>query len=400
MLYLVLLIFILFLSYWYDYLGNQKGINVSYAIVLIILILIAGLRYRLGVDSIRYESAFQYMPTLFEIQAIDFIKISYDPLYLILSSIARTISDEFWIMQIIQASIVNIFFFRFIRNNTSKIFLAIFFYCIFLYTDYMFETMREACAAVFFLTGYDCLKDRKYVSYILLLLVSFGFHSSAIALIILPILMILGLWNKLVINKFLPIFLLAIVFVGNIIQSQFFEYISLLNLTDNITQKADIYAGSALAGQSLNIFGMIQYCIQYIFFPYLACVILKQHKSLEKDLEHMIVICFAMIAMSFAITIFYRFNNYFYPFAIVAMSNVAYYKKMKISAHQYFRVSSFSSWIILIIIIIYLPIKFSYFSSIPNTSYKEYMRYYPYKSVITKEKDMNREGVFNYYGAY
>ena len=60
MIYILLLLYIFFLVYRYDIqnVQNTKGRNTNYRILWAVFILIAGLSYHVGGDSIGYEIAF------------------------------------------------------------------------------------------------------------------------------------------------------------------------------------------------------------------------------------------------------------------------------------------------------------------------------------------------------
>ena len=62
-------------------------------------------------------------------------------------------------------------------------------------------------------------------------------------------------------------------------------------------------------------------------------------------------------------------------------------------------VRKFAIWIALLI-----PLFFMYFyeytGDVGQTNLKNYMRYYPYESVISPERNFNREQLFIYYNAY
>ena len=67
MLYILIFIILLYFVYKYDYKGKKSKKWTNYYILMIVLIVIAGLRYRLGIDSIRYEEQYKDFPTLGEL---------------------------------------------------------------------------------------------------------------------------------------------------------------------------------------------------------------------------------------------------------------------------------------------------------------------------------------------
>ena len=133
MIYIIVLLTLIVLSYRYDYLKKTKNKKIWYYVTLIVFILIAGLRYRIGLDSVRYEIGYKFYPSIDELTAYDFINSSHQPLYFLLSATARSISDEFWVLQMLHSILVNVVIFRFFRLNTNNVFIAVIFYFIFLY---------------------------------------------------------------------------------------------------------------------------------------------------------------------------------------------------------------------------------------------------------------------------
>ena len=399
MIYIIIIVALIILSYQYDYLKRTKHKKQWYYIILLVFILIAGLRYRIGVDSIRYESGFKFYPSLDELTAYDFVSSSHQPLYLLLSATARYISDEFWVMQLFHSILVNVVVFRFLRFNTKNIFISILFYFIFLYNSFLFEAMRESCAVCMLLLGWEFLKRNNWTVFTLFIFIATLFHVSALPLLILPILKLLKLWNYLRVDKFSIIYLFGVFIVGNVIQSVFFDYIIQLNLIESVTDKAYRYVDTDYAGSNLNIFGLIESCVRQIIFPFLGCLILKQQKCNDRNVESMLLICFTFILLSFSISLAYRYNNYFYLFAIIVMSDAFFSKKVFIANKVYMPLKSFHSWLTIVLVITIIQLRGSFFTPLGDTGYKDYMRYHPYANIITKQIDKNRESLFFYYHA-
>lgn len=399
MVYLLVIIALIILSYQYDYLKKTNHKKMWYFIMLLVFILIAGLRYRLGVDSIRYERGFTFYPSLSELTSYDLFLSSHQPLYMLLSATARSISEEFWVLQMLHSILVNVVVFRFLRLNTKNIFISILFYFIFLYNSYLFEVMRESCAVCMLLLGWEFLKKDNWKTFTIFIFLATLFHISALPLLILPILRFFRIWNHIKVNKFAIIYLLVVYFIGKFIQHMFFDYIIQLNLIESVTDKAYRYADTDLADSQINIFGIIESCIRQIFFPFVSCIILKKQKWLDKNVESMLFICFILIVMSFAISLLYRYNNYFYPFAIIVLSNAIYLKKVYFTNKVYIPLGTFKISLFVIFIIAIIHIRACFLAPIDSTNLKNYMRYYPYANILTKQIDKNRESLFLYYNA-
>lgn len=400
MIYLLIIFTIFVCAYRYDFRGLKSNKLFWYYSLMVVLILLAGLRYRIGVDSIRYERAYEYLPSINSLSIEGFAFVTYEPFYLILSSVAKSLSEDFWVMQMIHALLINIVVFRFIRLNCRHLFCALLLYFVFLYSDFMFETMRESCAVSMFLLGWEYIKKDRWGIFCIFAVIALGFHVSAIVLLGIPLLKFLGIWNNLKINKLSIPFFFFVALIGLYVGSVIFNYIAQLNFGELMTQKAEQRVDSVIGGQVMNVFGMMVTIVRYVLFPFLACVSLKHTLPFDKNVESMLFLCFTFIVLSFGIALLYRFNNYFYIFAIVVMSDMMFLPKISISKNKFIRVGKFRNWFFIILVVLSVQINKAYMASISNTRLKEYMRYFPYSSIVNKEKNSNREQVFQYYNAF
>lgn len=400
MVYLAVLIILIYFIYQFDYCHKVKNRNISYCFILIVLIAIAGLRYRLGVDSVRYERMHITTPSLLELDIADFDGNRFDPLYLCFASFAKMLGDEFWILQLLHAAFINIVVFWFVKGNTKNIFTAIFLYYIFLYFPFLFEAMRESCAVAMVLLGWKYLKNDRWWMFLLHCILATLFHTSAIFFILFPLLKVFGIWKYIRINKYTVLLLILFFHIGNVIREYFFDYIILLNLSDQINAKASIYSSEKWSDQTLNLIGMMGISVRYVLYPIIAVYIIrKSHIVLNKNLEALLYISFVIVILSFNIRILYRYSNYLMPFSIIAIAECCYLSKMYVSRRKYLCNRYFALWLLVLFPISFLQFH-EYWHNVDNTPYKTYMRYYPYSSIFTKSIDSNRENLFYYYNAY
>ena len=114
MIYFITIAILIVLIGVYDFNGFKKAKYANYYLVLTLLILTAGVRYRIGLDTIRYMSSFENMPTLFNMTLTDFKETRYDPIFYLLSIFSKTIYPDFVFFQILHATILNSIVFYFI----------------------------------------------------------------------------------------------------------------------------------------------------------------------------------------------------------------------------------------------------------------------------------------------
>ena len=150
MIYLIVLFLLIILSLRYDIQGKTKNFVFWYRIVLVVFILIAGLRWRLGVDTPNYLENFYYWhPTLDKFSFSEY-GLGKDPFYVLINSIVKTLGGRFYIVQLIQASIVNVLIF--VRHITGfKLPLG---YIITLYVIGYFDRRNDLIEIPFVIYGY------------------------------------------------------------------------------------------------------------------------------------------------------------------------------------------------------------------------------------------------------
>ena len=107
------------LAFFITSLGHLRNLSYDYkhfcaykktwiAVVALILTLLAGLRYRIGIDTITYMNMFESFPKLYEISLTSYQEGSMAPLCFLFFSTLRTITTEFWIVQLLISFIINI----------------------------------------------------------------------------------------------------------------------------------------------------------------------------------------------------------------------------------------------------------------------------------------------------
>ena len=255
--------------------------------------------------------------------------------------------------------------------------------------------MREACAVSMFLLAWKAFKERRWIRYYILSTLAVGFHLSAIILYIIPLLNFLNISSILSRKGYILFFIVFCVLIGNIIQISLFDYLQLFDINDAINNRVMSYQDTDLAGSTLNIMGLVMNIPKFVIYPLGAALVYKkQNYSNNKDI---CLIC--LLAIGFSIitlysSLFYRFNNYFMPFVIITISTVSFHSKQGMIRDN----NRFMKWCLIIFPFIFMYI-YGYMADVGNSGYKQYSVYYPYKSIIFKEKDNNREQIFNYYGA-
>ena len=405
MIYFAIIFLLILLIYHYDYQDHSKDRLQWYVACCIILILLSGLRYRLGIDSTRYDYGFIQMPSLSKLDSYNYDDTRYGVGYIFLNSIARTLSDSFVMMQFLHAIFINSLIFLFFYRNTKHIFFATFLYFLILYFNYNCEILRESCAIVVFLFAWKYFKTDAWLKYYIYCVIAVLFHPSALLTLLFPI-FYLPIFRYFFRMNWIFGFTCVIVFViAGIISIKFFDLIQLISLS-SMEDYAETYRNSSLAeSKSLNIIGICSFFLRSILYPFVAIVILKRIKNKipcnnnesgeNEKLEYMICWYTYISIITLFISLFYRFNNYLMPFTILVLADVVF-TKVKISRQRVLKLSFVFTWFLMLP---YLAINiYGYLSDDNGSGIKNIRRYYPYASVLDPYKDAKREQLFRYLG--
>ena len=379
MIYFIIAIVLLLLSYHYDFCSNEKNKRKWYIGILIVLILLSGLRYRLGVDTTRYCYNFYHgIPYLWQLTWDDFA-FGRDPLYMLFNSLVLSLGGKFYVVQLIHAAFVNGLLFKYIQKHSSYIFTCVFFYFIWKFFAYNMEEMRASISVVICLFANDYILEKKWIRGIFLYIIGCFFHASTVIIILMiPLLFIFKL------NKKGIVILVGAFVVGRILMTLLEENLALLAFSDVISTKAEGYLNhDELSGQQGNVFYFIINIVPFLLYSILSILYVKIKKKdvAMIEMEPLVMIAMAFLVIQMSIYMFYRFVNFYAIYVILYSS---YYlvdiskNNAKISSGVKFIVSlGVGSYLMLAMI-------YPYFRE-PSFG----RRFYPYSSVI--EKSINRE---------
>ena len=209
------ILFLLFLIIiWFFDIKNQKHelYNKVFNIMYILLAVMVGFRYGVGVDTPNYMEAFSYIPKLQDLDAFSFLIFRFQPLYTLTNSICKTILDDFVLVQILHALLFYHSLYLLLKTlDAKKIFILFFFFCDVYWRPGM-SAMREGYALAFCFYAMYYYLQHKWILYYLFVFIGFGYHTGAILFIIFPFLYIFKPLRTL--NPFGFIFLLSSAFIA------------------------------------------------------------------------------------------------------------------------------------------------------------------------------------------
>ena len=173
--------------------NNSSKKTFFYIIEFVLLVLVAGLRYRVGGDSLSYEDDYATLDGLQEIRYYSFSTSQYGFLWYVFVAICQLISSDWVVLQVVHALIVNAAVFIFVKKHCHNPFLAIFLYTIFNYLYFSTEIIRASLAvSIFLLWGYDALLKKQWVKYFVIVVIAANFHIEGAAFALFPLAFVIG----------------------------------------------------------------------------------------------------------------------------------------------------------------------------------------------------------------
>lgn len=387
----ILIIIILSIGVFKYDTGRNKFSNYYYNFTLLVFVLIAGLSYRLGVDVVRYELMFEnnyssllQFGSLFSTYGME----SSEPLWVILNWFVYHTTGEFWVLKLIIAFWVNAVVFWFFKRNTSAPYFALMVYFLLQFFEINFQVLREALAISFFLIALDQFIRYGLMRYFIWIVPAWFFHRFAVVTILFP------LFFNIKFDKRIVYILLICLIIAPFTRTMFSLIASMSFLNIIIGERITNLMDSETYGiHTRNIFGILEVLVLFLV-PVL--LLLKNQKNsilLSLSITYVLTILLKMSAF----TILYRLNNYLvFPFAIslsIALQNSLF--KCDFSKQTVYFMRK-KSMVLLCILLFFVNSINKIISS------EDFVMYYPYSSIITKDTDRDRERFYmdlirNYY---
>lgn len=383
MIYLVIFIFFLYLVIRCDLNQKKRGTEAFLVFEAIVLILLFGLRYRLGADSLNYEEEWTSMPKLEDLfEPATWLFLQYQPLYYFFVAIVKTVADSFIFFQFVHAIIVNTIIFYFITRYAEHKFTAVLFYFVFESLNYNTEILRESLSICFFLLSFKYLLNRQWVKYYSFSFIAVGFHISALICFVLPFFtpILMKQWKA---QK------LILVITGFVLFSMIFQDIMspILSMAIFSQTNQDKFIGYA-DGVNYRTFGFYIFyvwrCSLYLFAALLMRSVCLNSKVNNFSINIMFVFALAQLILP---TVAGRWSGYFAIIYYISMAEMFYYAK-----NYNTRMVSIVKFYIALLFFLNLN-SFRQEDSWNINKEKVAVRYFPYTSVFSMEKIPERESL-------
>lgn len=375
--YLTIILFLVVGVVLFDIKKQTENKSFFLLVCFLLLVTMSAIRYRVGGDSLSYEDYYDGMPNLNNyMDYLDYNPFSYQPLWLLFVAFCKSISSEFYVLQIVHALLVNVSLFFFIKKHTAYIFstlLLLFFSLMYFY--YSFEILRESLAISVFLFNVENLEKKRWTRYYLLVLVSFLFHISAIFLFFLPFL------NKIELTKMKVCFLLFFAMVLFFLKGFIFSVITPFLILEAMKNKADTYSEMTFSLVGFLAFFSVRVLLLLPFLFYRISTKVKTFAWL--DFSFLIISILAQYFVGFE-----RLLNYFYIIYFMLFVNFIYEKEKNVFGNFIKKTIIGMSFLHIFFILDYKifaeNIGQYYYCSL----------FYPYENIFTQNQSKDREDYY------
>ena len=317
MIYILLFLFLAIPVIRYDVLARKGGEGIWRFASFVFLVAVAGLRYRVGGDTLVYMAEFDMYPKFDELRYFDFETARFNPLWYIFTAVSRSINDSFTFFQIIHALIVNLSFFHFFRKYCPRYyFSAILVWFVGYWCYFSMEILREVLCISLLLWATDFLLEKKLLRYYLVCVIALFIHYSSAVMLFFPL-----LW--LIFRR--PNWILQIIVLGGVILLTMIVDIpslavNMLSSNEQVSIVIENYFELDIKNLTCKLFELIKY------LPVVGVLWLREKNQLEDEFDFIpIVSCMVVFyGLSSYLGVAGRFLNYFTPFFIVVFVNTMY----------------------------------------------------------------------------
>lgn len=365
MVYLLPLIFAAICAKMYKPGRNWRVLRLLYFVLFAYNVLLFGLRYRVGIDTLNYINTFAEIPDIDRLTLKYFKESTTAPLFIILMSVCKTLTGDFTVFQMTHTIILNTTLFTFLRRYSINPFWGFFVFFLTLGPYFNTEILKESLAICMFLLGYKYMVRHDWKRYYVFALLGIGFHYGATILLIMPLFQYLHFNKKFLIAC--VVFYLALPVIVTF---------TLGNISNqDLSERASQYIDMVGAG-TLNMNYVYMALIRFDLVPLI--VLFFGHKDSDKTMQKFETMICALILMGLGCisyqVMFQRFCNYFYLFLIVYFANI-------VST----RLKSSPLLCIFLTVLVFVPIIYIYIHG------DMIIRWYPYYSVINPQTEIMRE---------
>lgn len=310
---------------------HTRKIQIEDLGIATLLILIAGLRYEVGSDYIRYmESAsfamrkFSDLHYLFSKDVLE--QYSFEVGYEFLSVVTSWISDSKYAIFWTVAFLLYIPLVLYCRKCSNSPYIAVSTFLLFGFWGLSLNILKQAISMMFVICVFESIRNKRYILSIIFSTCSLLFHTTAALAILLVIIANIGLFKPTKKN------LLYAIILG-VILNIFSGYI-LPNLSIDVFQ--DKYSGY-YTGEELRKFiwiGALFESLMCVFICYKSINNIHAMRTLNNDIDKyisivMLGIPFSIMGISHSLWLANRFAKFCFIFLIIVVPALIGYNSEK-----------------------------------------------------------------------
>lgn len=397
MIYFAVFLYLLFCVIVYDVYEKKRHFWFHYIALFFLFTLIAGLRWRLGLDTVNYMHSFVYdIRPLSDLSLEYFMESEFQPFWVLLNTFCKSFGD-FTLVQILVSTFFHMAIFHFFYRCCKKPFTALSVFYTYNYFYFSMEIMRESLAIACFLYGIMSLNKGSLIKYYIWSLCAFMFHFFAVFLFILPFI----LKRKMSLSKLVTITLVLLFFYMTFKEVLFVHVVNIV--LPHIGEKLIAYVLSEDEGiNTWNIRGVI-----FNLFPLLVIFYFFYLRKIKKiddqfNLKESIWIgCLFLysifLILSLDMPVIMRFSNYFYMIIVILYSSLFYTIRFNQKSQVLFLSCCF---FVMISLRLYTLTKPEPAIALDGSSVHihSYIKYYPYTSIFNPKEPLERKVRHSYWG--
>ncbi|MBU2907270.1 EpsG family protein [Arenibacter algicola] len=152
---------------------NARGNLFLISLGLLVLVVVAGLRYNTGQDYEAYALLYENVATVNDTQELDM-----EPGYIVLVEFLNGLNLEAWSYFTISAFITYLLYFYSFKNFKSNLYLGIFFFITYGFYSYSFNGVRQALAMSALAVAVMYAQERKIYHYFIIIILGGLMHKS------------------------------------------------------------------------------------------------------------------------------------------------------------------------------------------------------------------------------
>lgn len=389
--YLFIFLLLLYYVYKHDIKNNERNAIKHQRIIIVLLILLAGFRYRMAPDSVTFEYEFNNIyPSIYKLTLSSITDLRYPFGWVFINSFFFTFTN-YIIFQIACAAISNLLVLSFIRSVSNKVFTVLLFYYVYSFCYLNMDVMREFMAVSFELFALSKLIEGNKKKALLLGIIGPLIHSFSFFFYIIIIIAYFESGKKIIlIGCFLTIFVMA--YFQNII-ALMTAYFPGMSLSFIYYALADVDHISIVGYMTKILVPIMLYCVlsqsNKKKFSIIQNTKYPNSNDLYNEHNHLIgilILAFLIfVLLRWSIPYIERMFNYFVIINYVIFA-FGFYNFLK--SYDKPRLTFIK---LLIVILICLIPHFKEMTTIMDSGVPYYNRYIPYNSFFEKKYIQERE---------